>query len=264
MTVLLAVFRRPEMLKALLCERRDESEREAANPAVPYAERMVPLSAVPEEMCAWRDADIRSWRSLGKVPKMSTKAVKAVVRSLLSTVVEPEISTAPIDELSFAKGAVDFRPLLCNPAGEVRVLEELGDSIPSANATSELPPWHWEKRHSVAELPSGFRRHFLWGSSLAPWSHIELMLAAYQALELETNRSTSLAVGRLARVGNRKATLWWCDVLMDVPAELRSVAVEQVLMAGAQSAAPDAESRAALVAGDLKAASKRLTALAQR
>ena len=264
MTVLLAVFRRPEMLKALLCERRSETERNESNPAEPYAERLVALSAVPEEMCTWRDADIRAWRSLGKVPSMSRKGTKAIVRLLLNTVVDPDFENPSASDFNFDKGAVDLRPHLCNPAGERRVLEELGDAIPSDSNNSELPPWHWTHREEIAVLPKGFRRHFLWGLSLAPWSHVELMLAVHQTLELESHTETSLAVARLASVGGREATLWWCDVLADVPAELRAAAVEQVLISGAQAKMPDDGSRTALVAGDLDGASRALNALQGR
>ena len=142
MTVLVAVFRRPEMLKALLCERlhSDETETEEDRSNSPYAkspyvERVVPLSALPDAMCSWRDADIRAWRSLGKVPSMSQKAVKAIVRSLLSTVTDPDYHAPNLDgpeasEISFERGSVDLRPLLCNPTNLChRRLYQIGRSM---------------------------------------------------------------------------------------------------------------------------------------
>ncbi len=256
MTVLVAVFRRPEMLKALLCERHNNADGTTA-----YLERIVALSAVPEEMCPWGDADIRAWRSLQKVPMMSARATKAIVRSLLSTVVDPEYSPPEARELRFDTGAVDLRPMLCGPLGEQRVLSEQGDAIACHRVSSELPDWHWSMREEIGALPPGFRRHFLWGLSLAPWEHVELMLAVYNALQLAEDSEFSFALARMAIVGKRETILWWCDVFADVEAQWRVRAVQLVLEAGAQGARPDATVRDALVRCDEAAATTALAKL---
>ncbi len=258
MTVLLAVFRRPEMLKALLCERSGEFVPDGDGVAEPYRERVLALSSVHESICTWGDADIRAWRSLGKVPKMSGRAAQAVVRSLLGSVVDPDFDAPTDATLEFSNAPIDLRPLLCNPGGEQRVLGELGEAIPSENST-ELPSWHWTHRHEIAALPIGFRRHFLWGLSLVSWQYVELMAAMFASLELADDMALSLAVARLAAVGRCENTLWWCDVLADVPKQKRARAVEMVLAAGASKGMPNPESRAALVAGDWAAALKRLS-----
>jgi len=266
MTVLVAVFRRPEMLKALLCERLPSDDTEEGRSKNPYVERVVPLSALPDAMCPWRDADIRAWRSLGKVPNLSKKAVKAVIRCLLSTVTDPDFNASDFEaseasEFSFERGAIDMRPLLCNPAGENRVLSALGDAVPGKAEHSELPSWHWTHRSELAELPAGFRRHFLWGLSLAPWSQVELMLAVHESLNLAKAPALSLAVARLATVGSREATLWWCDVLADLPEANRLRGVRHVLEAGAHSIAPTDKVRAAMIAEDWKQAAHSLAIL---
>lgn len=261
MTVLLAVFRRPEMLKALLCERRDGAEREASHQDQPYAERMVALSAVPETMCAWRDADIRAWRSLSKVPNVSARATRAIVRALLSTVVDPDYSGPTESNLDFGGKPVDLRPLLCNPDGEERVLKELGEAIPKEDGASELPSWHWSRRQEIAAMPQGFRRHFLWGLSLDPWEHVQLMLAMFESLSLASHPALSLALARLSAVGSRGTILWWCDVIAEVPESGRIQAVEAILVAGAQASMPDAASREAMVSEDWSVAAECLAVL---
>ncbi len=261
MTVLIAVFRTPEMLKALLCQRLPFDENEQTNSESLYVERLVPLSSVPDEMCPWRDADIRAWRSLGKVPNLSKKAARAIVRSLLSTVVDPDFVPADTSELQFEGASLDLRPLLCNAEGERRILLELGDAIPRNSEDAELPTWHWKRRSELAALPRGFRRHFLWGLSLAPWSEVELMLAVHQTLNLSNAQALSLAIARLATVGNRDATLWWCDILAELPPEIRVLAVRHILEAGAHSAIPNDESREALIAQDWRRASDCLSRL---
>lgn len=257
MTVLVAVFRRPEMLKALLCERTTNADGETS-----YVERMLPVSSVPEDMCPWGDADIRSWRSLGKVPNMSRRATKAIVRTLLSTVIDPDYDAPDVRDFAFGKGPVDLRPLLCNAPGEERVLKELEETIAAHRTSSELPDWHWTHRHEVAALPAGFRRHFLWGLSLAPWSHVELMHAVYESLEMANAPEFSLALARMAIVGKRETILWWCDVFADVSATERTRAVRLVLEAGAQGAAPSDDIRSAMAKGDWGAAAKALAELA--
>ena len=260
MTVLLAVFRRPEMLKALLCERSGEFMPDGDGVAQPYRERVLALSSVHESICAWGDADTRAWRSLGKVPNMSARAAKAVVRSLLASVVDPDFDAPTTATLEFCETPIDLRPLLCNPDGERRVLAELGEAIPSENST-DLPRWHWTHRHEIAALPLGFRRHFLWGLSLVSWQYVELMAAMFESLELADNSALSLAVARLAAVGRCESTLWWCDVLADVPTPKRARAVEMILAAGAAKQLPQPQSRVALVAGDWNAALHQLQGL---
>ncbi len=237
------------MLKALLCERTED-----AAAGVSYSEHLVPLSSVPEEMCPWRDADIRAWRSLQKVPSMSPRAVKAIVRSLLSTVVDPDAPKLAASEFSFGTQPVDLRPLLCNPAGEERVLSELSEAVEAHRESSELPDWHWTHRHQVAALPKGFQRHFLWGLSLAPWAHVELMLAVYETLGLERSTELSLAMGHFTVCTPRDTVLWWCDVLADVPSELRVVATGMVVASEARSHRPSDAIRSALASGDIEAA----------
>lgn len=261
MTVLVGVFRRPEMLKALLCERVQPGAGDETNSQNPYAERLVPLANLPDEMCPWQDSDIRAWRSLGKVPNLSKKATKAIIRTLLSTVVDPDYDAPEASEFSFEKGSVDLRPLLCNPEGEKRVLAELGEAVPSGAEESELPGWHWTHRSELAALPTGFRRHFLWGLSLAPWTHVELMAAVYESLNLASAPALSLAVARLATVGRRDAVLWWCDVLADVPEAAQVRAVRIILEAGAHSVPPNDATRAAITSQDWPLAKRLLARL---
>jgi len=249
------------MLKALLCTRVETTSPIHNGQSHVYVEQFVPLSSVPDDMCAWRDTDIRAWRSLSKVPTLSAKAVKAIVRSLLSTVVDPDYELPPYEALDLGDKPIDLRPQLCDPKGEDKWIIALGDACATSN--SELPNWHWTKRHEIAALPKGFRTHFLWALSLATWEDLELMVAMHESLGLEQNHEVSLAVARMVAVGERTTALWWCDVLADVEEGNRIRAVQAILGAGAQSEMPDDASRHALVAGHWSAASKALAALVE-
>jgi hypothetical protein len=87
------------------------------------------------------------------------------------------------------------------------------------------------------------------------------MLAVHESLELAKAPALSLAVARMAMVGSRQSTLWWCDVLADLPEANRLLAVRHILEAGAHSIAPTNNVRAAMVAEDWPQAAHSLAIL---
>ncbi len=228
------------MLKALLSFRNRPFDPEALDSSDPYVDRILPLNQVPDDLCPWRDKDVKAWRSLAKVPKMSPRAAQAVVRSLLSTVVEPGLHLDDPGEITFGSSAIDLRPSLCHPAGEERLLAMVGAA---QGVGSELPTWHWSNRQEIAGFAPSFRYYFLWRLSLASWEQVELVAAMHESLQLAEQQPLCRAVARLFAATKGDSALWWCDAIADAPVEFRVRATELVLVAGAQERRPTEESR---------------------
>jgi hypothetical protein len=247
--VVIAVFRRPEMLLALLSERREPFDAENSGHADPYVDRLVPFASVPEELCPWRDKDLKAWKSLGRVPGLSGRAARAIIRSLLASVPLPDMSFEEPAPVSLGRGIVDLRPLLCHPSGEEWMLGQLGDALPG-KGESELPDWHWHRRRELAELPEDLRRYFLWSLALAPWESIEVAQAIHQTLGLAKDRSLLRAVALLLRRSGSARFPWWCDVLAELDPARRVRACELIIELGAAPCMPSDELRAAVHAAD--------------
>lgn len=258
-TLLLAVFRRPEMLLALLSERRSPFEAGAPAQDDPYVDRVIPLASVPEELCPWRDVDVKAWKGLGRVPNLSGRTVQAIVRSVLGSVPEPSIKFEDPGEVRFGAHAVDLRPPLCHPNGEKQLLKQVTPAL--REEASELPSWHWTHRDELAALPKGFRRYLLWGLSMSPWTHVELMLAVHDVLDLTHKPQLMRAVARLALLSRVERCLQWCDVVAEVDDAHRVHVVELVIELGAYGSSPSADCRLAIIEANWPRAKKLLSAL---
>lgn len=260
MTLVLAVFRRPEMLKALLSERIRPFEPGSEPTSPAYGDRVIPLIQIPEDLCPWRDADVKAWRSLSKVPKLSARAAQAIVRVLLSTVVEPGLSLEDPGDIVYGGKAVDLRPSLCHWMGEQRLIAAIGaDERPES---SELPQWHWTHRQEIADLPDRFRYYFLWRLSLRPWHEVELMAAMFHGLGLSEDLSLTKAVARLSAATKGDSLLWWCDAIAEAAGLRRAGLIEYVLAHGVQEARPDAECQQLLQEGSWQEISDSLQRIA--
>ncbi len=246
MTLLLAVFRSPGMLKALLSQRVRPFEPEGEGDSDPYHDTILSLDQVPDALCPWRDADVKAWRSLSKVPKMSSRAAQAVTRVLLSTVTEPGLSVAEPGEIVFGTKALDLRTTLCHPTGETQLIEVIG---PQSGGTSELPDWHWTHRQEIAGLPSKFRFYFLWRLSLKTWEEVLVMVAMFESLNLADDLPLCRGVARLSAAIKGDSLLWWCDALADLDSSRQLRALEFVLAVGVQDRNPSDECRRAMQSG---------------
>ncbi len=246
-TLLLAVFRSPGMLKALLSQRVRPFEPEGEGDSDPYHDTILPLDQVPDALCPWRDADVKAWRSLSKVPKMSSRAAQAVTRVLLSTVIEPGLSVSDPGEIVFGAKAIDLRTSLCHPVGERQLIDLIGAQ--ESSGASELPDWHWTHRQEIAELPSEFRYYFLWRLSLKTWDEVLVMVAMFESLNLSEDLPLARGVARLAAASDGDSLLWWCDALADVDSNRRIRSLEFVLALGLKECRPNDECRRAMQSG---------------
>ena len=244
MSVVLSVFRRPEMLLALLSERREPFDPSGRGHPDPYVDRMVPFASVPETLCPWRDAELKAWKALGRVPNLTAGAVKAIIRSLLGSVPEPRKVVSEPAPPALGRGSVDLRPSLCHPIGEEWLIAQLGDAIPTPQQ-GDLPT----HRRELSALPEDFRRYFLWSMSLSSWEQIEATLAVFESLSLSSSRSLLRAVARLLRLARRDTGLWWCDVLAEIDPSEQLRACELILEYRAMNCMPDQTIRAAFSAG---------------
>jgi hypothetical protein len=244
---LIAVLRRPQVIVALISERARPFSAEQAG-RDPYREQVVALTAVSEAVCPWRDKDVRAWRALSSVPRLNERAALAIIRSVIGSVVDPDAAVPPLPPLRFGGASVDVRPYLCSADGEDELLTGLHEVLDSVTDEVEFPAWHWHRRHDIAALPAGFRRGFLWGLHLSPWEQVEATLAAYQQLELDAHPDLRRALARLLSLARRPLGLWWCDLLVEVPAAQQLRAAEIILESRAYEQAPDDEARRALLA----------------
>lgn len=245
---LIAVVRRPQVIVALVSERvRPFAADQAGHD--PYREQAVPLSMVSEAVCPWKEKDVRAWRALASVPRLNERAALAIVRSVIGSVADPDAVVPPLPPLRFGLESADVRPYLCTPDGEAELLAGLHEVLSSVTDEVEFPDWHWQRRRDIAALPGGFRTSFLWGLHLSPWEQIESTLAAYQQLELDDRPDLRRGVARLLSLARRPLGLWWCDLLLEVPAAQQLRAAELILESRAYEQAPDDEARRALLAG---------------
>jgi hypothetical protein len=245
MSRLVSVLRRPELMLAVWVERARPFE--AAPDGEPFRARTAPLSQTPESICPWRDKDVRAWKSLGRVPRMTPRAAQAVVRALISSVALPTHEPTELPELVYSdKSPMDLRPHLCQLDGELLLLQELDEAIPR---DTTLPSWHFERRRELAELPAKFRHYLLWGGALSSWEQIELTLAAYETLGLESDEPSLQAVALIFTLCSREDGLWWCDLLAELEPSVRAHAISVAIEAEILAKAPDAETREQMQAG---------------
>ncbi len=245
---LLAVLRRPEILVAVVSQRRADFERVSRTDVDPYIERAVPLAQTPESICPWRDKDVKAWRALGSVGQLNSRAALAIVRTLIGSVAWPIIDIVPAPLASAQRGVLDLRPLLCHPSGEQQLIEQMRsvlDALTADDAT-EFPSWHWSRRLELAALPAEFRRLFLWGLHLSSWRQLELTLAAFDALELDQAPPLRRAVARLLSMAPRDVGLAWCGVLAELQPGARTRGAELILESGAVAMMPTEAAAAAL------------------
>ncbi len=242
---LIAVIRRPGAVLALVSERAPAA---ASGPSAgPYREELVPLAAVSEAICPWKDKDVRAWRALARVPVLSRRAGVAIVRTIIGSAVDPESVPAGLAPLSFSRGPVNLQPHLCHADGEQELLDGLGAVLADVSNETDFPDWHWTRRHALAVLPPAFRRSFLWGLHLSPWSLVEHTLAVYEALELETNAPLRRALARLLSLAERPVGLAWSRAIAEVDPGERLALCERVVETGAFAARPDESGVSALV-----------------
>jgi hypothetical protein len=247
---LIAVLRRPQGIFALVSEPTRPFTPPGGAAGAPYGERTLPLSAVSETVCPWRDKDVRAWRALASVPRLTERAGLAMIRAVIGSVADPAapLADAP-PEAMFGGASVDMRPHLCHPDSEQRLLEAMGDALAQATGALDFPAWHWTRRRELTALPAGFRRSVLWGLHLSPWETVEATLAAYHQLALD-DRGEDLrpAVARLLSLAERPTGLAWCRAITQVPATAQPAAVELVLESKAFRAAPSQALQRALAA----------------
>jgi len=238
---LIAVIRRPGAVLALVSERAPAA---ASGPSAgPYREALVPLAAVSEAICPWKDKDVRAWRSLARVPGLSRRAGVAIVRTIIGSTVDPDAVPAELSPLSFSRGPVNLQPHLCAADGEQELLDVLGDVLTEVSRDTDFPDWHWNRRHSLAVLPDHFRRSFLWGLHLSPWSTVEHTLAVYEALELDSDAPLRRALARMLSLADRSLGLAWSRAIADVEPGERLALCERVVETGAYATHPEAVSR---------------------
>jgi hypothetical protein len=249
---LIAVLRRPQGIFGLVSDRVRAFDPKLAHFTDPYRESVVPLASVPESVCPWRDKDVKAWRALSAVPALSRRAGVAIVRAVIGSVADPTGAPGWLPPLSASfgarGGAVDLRPYLCSAAHEQDLLEALGGTLTQVSADTSFPEWHWTHRLAIAELPLAFRRRFLWGLHLSPWSQLELTLGVYEALDLEHEDMLSRGLARLLSFCERPIGIAWCHVIGDVAPPERARACELILESGAYQRQPTADAREALVA----------------
>lgn len=255
---LIAVLRQPRAVLALLSERTGPLSSDAAALPVPYRERRVPLADVSEAICPWRDRDVRAWTALGRVPNPSRRASLATLRALIATVADPAAQVGELPPLDFSRPPVDLRPYLCSPRHEQDLIDAIADVLEDATRDLEFPDWHWTRRDRIADMPAGFRTHFLWGLHLSPWSQVELTRAVYDDFDLGGETALRSAIARLLSLADREDGLWWCDALAETPAPHRVRAAELVLESGGSRTRPDRSVRDALAATDWPQATRML------
>lgn len=249
---LIAVLRRPNGVFALVSDRVRPFEPRIAIFSDPYRDELVPLSRVPDWVCPWKDKDVKAWRALSSVPRLSRRAGVAIVRAVIGSVADAGVEVGALTPLSAAfasqRAPVDLRPYLCSPAHEQELLAALGDTLAQVSADTEFPEWHWTHRQAIESLPAAFRRNFLWGLHLSPWPQVEMTLAVYEALELERDEVLRRGVARLLSFCERPTGIAWCRAIVDVPTPERARACEMILESGAYQRAPTTDAREALVA----------------
>jgi len=225
-----------------------------------YREQVMPLSRASEEVCPWKDVDVKAWRALSSVPQLSERAGIAIVRSIIGSVADPAPAVDGLPELSFDSGSgVDLRPYLCDSDGEERLLARLGGVLDEVGQELEFPDWHWNRRADIAALPAQFRRCFLWGLHLAPWSMVRVTLTVYDQLELEQRHDLRFAIARLLSLAERKLGIAWCEVIGEVDPDHRARAAELILETRAYAAAPCDQARRHVVASDWAGAIEALS-----
>jgi hypothetical protein len=153
---------------------------------------------------------------------------------------------AALAPISFDGGAVDLRPHLCAPASEQALIDGIGQVLEEVSSDAAFPAWHWSHRQAIAVLAADFRRQFLWGLHLSPWTRVELTLAVYEALDLDRDEVLRRGVARLLSFCDRPIGIAWCRVLTDLEPAERSRACEMILESGAYAREPNDEARAAL------------------
>jgi hypothetical protein len=245
MSRLVSVLRRPELMLSVSVERARPFSS-VPGPGV-FRTRTAALTQTPEAICPWRDRDVRAWKSLGRVPNLSRRAAQAIVRSLIASVVAPSHEARELGELRFGGSPVDVRPYLCQLDGEELLLEMLGEAIPR---DTELAPWHFERRAELAALPDKFQHYLLWGLALSGWPQVELTLAVYNELGLESDEESLLAVALIFTLCDRDAGLWWCDVLAELAPEVRAHAISVAIESEVLGARPDDDVRSLMIAGE--------------
>ncbi len=248
---LFSVLRRPLALIALVVERdRDRPPPSRASPdwRPGYRERAVPLAQLSEAICPWRDKDVKAWRALARVPRLEGRAALAVIRAVIGSVADPE--TVP-DQLPPLTGdSFDLRPHLCHPDGEKLLIDRIADQVEAATAELDFPDWHWRNRAEIAELPREFRRSFLWGLHLSPWSMVRVTAAVFDELELAGAPELRLAVAQLLLRAERRVGLAWCAALAEVAPTERARAAELIVESELWRLGPSPDVTAALVAAD--------------
>jgi len=253
---LLAVLRRPQVLVGLVSRRRRPFDPSVAA-AEPYVDVPLALSQVLITTCPWKDKDCNTWRALGNVPRMSERAMLAVVRTVIGSVCDPDhvSEVAPLDPRALPR---DLRPHLCNPEGEAQLIGSVLDALTAATETTELPDWHWHRRDDIAALPAEFRRLLLWSLHLRPWEQVLEVLAAYEALELDAHPGLRSAVARLLSYAGPDTTVAWCGLLHGLAPARRTRALELVLESNARTRLPTDQDQAALATGDDRGALRAL------
>lgn len=252
---LIAILRRPQTIVALVSERSGEAE-------VPYSERVVPLSAVSESVVPWRDKDVKAWRALARVPKLNARAGAAIIRALIGSVVDPDVEVAATTAIEFGATPIDLRPHLCTAAGELALLESMGDNLAAATSEVDFPDWHWTRRAQIEELPGGFRRYLLWGLHLSPWERLVVTLGVYDRLGLDDDPVLLLAMARLLSLADRATGIAWCEIIDRVRAPDRARAAALIAESGAHSTAPTESVAERLVARTWGEAAEALVELA--
>jgi len=253
---LLAVLRRPEVLVGLVSRRRRPFDPSTASPE-PYVDVPLALSQVLITTCPWKDKDCNTWRALANVPRMTERAMLAVVRTLIGSVSDPSHNAelAPLDPKALPR---DLRPYLCHPDGEAQLLDGIRDDLAAATEGTELPKWHWSRRRDIAGLPGEFRRLFLWSLHLRQWEQVLEVLAAYETLELDVHPGLRSAVARLLCFSGPEVTVAWCGLLHGLEPGRRTRALELVLESRARDRMPVDQDQEILATGDDRSALRSL------
>lgn len=243
---LLSVLRKPLVLVGVVSRRRRPFDLDAA-PAEPYVDVALSLSAMSPATCPWRDNDLKAWRALSNVPRMTNRASLAIVRALIGSVADPDSVPADLPALDPAHPPRDLRPHLCRPDHEEILIAGIEDALAHATA---MPEWHWQRRRELAALPRQFRRLFLWGLHLRPWTDVAAALAAFEALDLEAAPGLCSGLARLWSLAGPELGVAWAGLALSLEPARRCRAIELVLESGAALRAPEEADAEALASDD--------------
>ena len=234
---LLSVLRRPGGLSALVSTRNPDYES-GDTETWPYLETLGSLGDVPESICPWRDRDLKAWRSLRSVPAINKRAATAIVRSIIGSVVAPDVRIGHLDDLDFSR-PVDLQPYLCSADGEQAVLLLIADTVTLATENTDLPDWHLTHRQQLPALLAEFRRTFLWGLHLSPWDRVERTARLYDELSLDTSPALRCAIARMLTLTDRETGLAWCEALRAIAPDRRTQSVHAIVESGAMRQHPE-------------------------